>query len=1141
MRRRARGGGLLLLLLTGLCLTRAAEAADRPREREFHVVPAGSALLTLSHNHIDAATVTVSVDGCPWTRGDDFRVRARSGVIVPLRPWRRATAGPGGDRAVVVVSYRFLPVPVTPRIDLRRVVTGPALSSDLQGPSVAAPTSPVLAPRANNLQVSGSKTVQVASGSRRELTVDQNLRLNIAGQLTEDITVRAFLSDDNLPVVPEGNTEELRDIDKVLIELRSRSWSATLGDFVAERRGTRFGDYRRKLQGVTAEVTPGRGRVEALAGSPRGLYGTLQIRGQEANQGPYYLAGSSGVGNIFVVAGSERVTLDGQVLTRGADRDYVIDYVAGTVSFTYRRLITAESTIVIEYEEGEGPYGRTVVGGGAGTGFTLPVFDIEGDFGVRVIREKDDSNRLRTGELDDGDQAILGAAGDNPLQAVASGASQVATGEGAYDQALEDGKVVYVHNPDGGDWNLNLYWTGSGKGDYTLDRITETGERVFKHVGDGVGDYRIGRPLAMPESRSVMTMTASLGDTAGVHLGAEWDVSNHDLNLLSTLDDDDNPGQATLVTATVAKRPFLLGGQVDGDGFYTARQASFRGFQLSRNVFDYDAWGLADRARREGFLEEGERESGLRGRWQTGSGGGRIALVGRGGKLVHGTSVTATQTAGEGRWELAGGRGEHLWQRARAEDSVDPLDIERHFQRHRVAWRVGPVVPEARYQQREWQDDALTGDRAAGARYEEWSTALAAASGRAFDWRAEFKRGRADSLRAGAWRNERDSRTTTGRVSTGRVAGMRLVCEGTLRRIRRPDMAEESTRLARVNLAGVWDRSASDWSLGYRVDNSRSEVRDRQIVFVGEGQGDYNRDGQYVGPEQGDHDLILAGTDSLLATTAVEVDLHWRQGFKFLGADQWYGAWSSLTVAQVEGRSTTEEVGKLLALNPAVLFDRENAVLADVTFREELTLLQHLRTVDLRGIYDFRQSRDRQFSSDPEDRYTRNLQVTGNITVSRVSSVRLRWVREDERRFTMESAASSRRSYESLVRRYEAAWNLRLAADLRLSLQAERIERRDEVSGVVQSESALRPSGRHRFLGDLTVQADVRWGEVTSDEPAGSVRPWFYPVTGRNVESNLRLAWEPTEYLTVSASWFTRKQGERRWQHDVRLETTARF
>ena len=64
---------------------------------------------------------------------------------------------------------------------------------------------------------------------------------------------------------------------------------------------------------------------------------------------------------------------DGERLTRGADKDYVIDYVRGTITFTYRRLITAESTIVVEFEEGEGPYARTVVGGGGKFDFTFPV------------------------------------------------------------------------------------------------------------------------------------------------------------------------------------------------------------------------------------------------------------------------------------------------------------------------------------------------------------------------------------------------------------------------------------------------------------------------------------------------------------------------------------------------------------------------------------------------------------------------------------------------------------------------------------------------------------------------------------------------------------------------------------------------
>jgi hypothetical protein len=55
------------------------------------------------------------------------------------------------------------------------------------------------------------------------------------------------------------------------------------------------------------------------------------------------------------------------------------------------------------------------------------------------------------------------------------------------------------------------------------------------------------------------------------------------------------------------------------------------------------------------------------------------------------------------------------------------------------------------------------------------------------------------------------------------------------------------------------------------------------------------------------------------------------------------------------------------------------------------------------------------------------------------------------------------------------------------------------------------------------------------------VRPWFYAYPGRNFDSTLRLAWDPTEYLSVGLNWFTRKQGERRWQQDVRLESTARF
>jgi hypothetical protein len=184
---------------------------------------------------------------------------------------------------------------------------------------------------------------------------------------------------------------------------------------------------------------------------------------------------------------------------------------------------------------------------------------------------------------------------------------------------------------------------------------------------------------------------------------------------------------------------------------------------------------------------------------------------------------------------------------------VDPLDITRTSQNHRLSWRLGPVTPSGSFLSRRWEDARIPTGRAGGFRYEETGAGLAAAPGAPLDWRVDFKRGLADSLVAGDWQLQRDSRTFNGGISTGRYAGMRLVGEGTLRRILSPGQAEQTTRLARLDLSGQWDRIGSDWSLGYRVDNSRTQVLDRQVVFVGENQGDYNQDGDFVGNNLGSH------------------------------------------------------------------------------------------------------------------------------------------------------------------------------------------------------------------------------------------------------------------------------------------------
>ncbi len=386
------------------------------------------------------------------------------------------------------------------------------------------------------LKRSGSIFRGISLGTNQGMRLQSGLRLQLSGQIAPNVEVIGSLTDQNTPIQPEGNTQTLQEIDKVFIQVKTPAFQSTMGDYVFEAADTEFASFSRKLQGATASAEYKNATFSVLAGASKGEFNSNNFNGSEGNQGPYQLTGSKGQREIIVLAGTERVWIDGERMARGENSDYVIEYGNGQITFTRNRLITGDSRITVDFEYSDQKFQKLIYGAAGKMHFWKNRLQIETTF----LREADDKDNPLDIPLTDDYKAVLSEAGDVTDSSVVSGGIYLGENKAEYKKTAENGKTIYQYvGAESGDYRVRFSYVGSGQGDYTFQ-----GYGIFRYEGEGQGEYLpvIFLPLASAHQIADAKMRINISNQ--IDLNTEVAFSDQDLNLYSALDDHNNFGTA---------------------------------------------------------------------------------------------------------------------------------------------------------------------------------------------------------------------------------------------------------------------------------------------------------------------------------------------------------------------------------------------------------------------------------------------------------------------------------------------------------------------------------------------------------------------------------------------------------------------
>jgi hypothetical protein len=451
-----------------------------------------------------------------------------------------------------------------------------------------------------SIKAEGSFGRQIGFGNSQDAVLNSTLNLQLSGMLGDSIEIQAAITDNNIPIQPDGNTQQLNEFDQVFLQFKKKNWQLNLGDLELRQNQSYFLNFYKRLQGISFQTN---NRVAKnitsntlVSGSiAKGKFTRNVFQGLEGNQGPYRLTGANNEFFFIILANTERVFLDGVLLQRGEDQDYVINYNTAELTFTPKRMITKDSRIQVEFEYAERSYLNANL-------YLAQEFEFNKRLKLRVgaFNNGDARNSQINQLLDDPQKQFLSNIGDSIQKAFYSSAvlDTFAAGKVLYEKIYVglDSFYQYSTNPALAKYSLSFIDVGDGKGNYITDFNGANG-KVYKYVPP-VGTIRQGKYepiiiLVTPKKQQLVNMGVDYIVNKNTLLKAEVATSSYDVNTFSKNDDGDDRGFAAKFQLTNSKQVSVKNKlQLNTALDYEFVQNKFKPLERLRTVEFSRDWGL---------------------------------------------------------------------------------------------------------------------------------------------------------------------------------------------------------------------------------------------------------------------------------------------------------------------------------------------------------------------------------------------------------------------------------------------------------------------------------------------------------------------------------------------------------------------